>query len=126
MKKRSTWQGVIISPDAKLGPDGEGQYPVISFAWYPEYGYEVHCMELTAQSHFLATMSKLSKPEVYVELGGQGQELWPPQLFVPLALASQALQHLLRTGTRDASLSWIAIDAFPRRTVKARSARPKS
>ena len=120
MQKRSTWEGVIISPDAKPGPDGEGQYPVLSLGWYPDFGYEACCMELSPKSHFVATGTKLSKPEVYVELGGQGQELWPRELFVPFTTVDQAVLHLLRTGKRDPSLPWVAIDAFPRKKVRTR------
>ena len=120
MQKRSTWEGLIISPDAKPGPNGEGQYPVLSLGWYPDFGYEAHCMELGSKSHFVARGTKLSKPEVYVELGGQGRELWPRELFVPFATAEQAVLYLLRTGKRDPSLSWVAIDAFPRKKVLTR------
>jgi Immunity protein Imm1 len=120
MQKRATWEGVIISPDAKPGPDGEGQYPVLSLGWYPGFGYEAHCMELSPKSHFVATSKKLSKPEVYVDLGGQGQELWPRELFVPLLVAEQVVLHLLRTGKRQPSLPWVAINAFPRQNVRAR------
>jgi hypothetical protein len=121
MRKRPTWEGVIISPDAKPGPDGEGQYPILSLGWYPGFGYEAHCIELTPKSYFVATSTKLSKPEVYVELNGQGQELWPRELFVPHTTAEQAVLYLLRTGKRDPSLSWVAIDAFPRRSVRPRN-----
>lgn len=120
MQNRPTWEGLIISPDAKPGPGGEGQYPVLSLGWYPEFGYEAHCMELSPKSHFVATGAKLSKPAVYVELGGQGQELWPREMFVPFATAEQVVLHLLRTGRRDPSLSWVAIDAFPRTSVRTR------
>ena len=124
MQKRSTWEGVIISPDAKLGPDGQGQYPVLSLAWYPSYGFEAHCMELAPTSFFVATGGELSKPEVYVELGGSGRELWPRELFVPFPVAEQAALHLLLTGERDPSLRWVAIDAFPRKTVRVRRQLP--
>jgi hypothetical protein len=120
MQKRPTWEGVIISPDAKPTLDGEGQFPVLSLGWYLGFGYEAHCMELSHESHFVATSGKLSKPEVYVELGGQGQELWPRELFVPLALAEQAVLHLLRGGKRDPSLRWVAIGAIPRKRVLSR------
>ena len=120
MQKRATWEGVIISPDAKLSLDGEGQFPVLSLGWYPGYGYEAHCMELSAESHFVATSRNLSTPEVYVELGGQGQELWPCELFVPYEVAEQAVLHLLKTGRRDRSLKWVGISAFPRKKVRAR------
>jgi hypothetical protein len=120
MRRRRTWDGVSIWPDAKLGLDGEGQYPRLSLSWYPGIGYEAHCMELSPKSHFVATSKKLSEPEVYVELGGQGQELWPRELFVPVTVAEQAVLHLLRYGLRDSSLTWVAIDAFPRKNVRAR------
>ena len=119
MKKRPTWEGVIISPDSKPGPDGEGQYPVLSLGWHPGFGYEVHCMELSPESHFAATSKRLSEPEVCVELGGQGQELWPKELFVSLPLAEQAVLHLIGTTRRDPSLAWVAISAFPRKKVRA-------
>ncbi len=121
MQKRPTWERVVISPDAKPRPDGEGQYPILSLGWYPGFGYEAHCLELTPKSHFVVTSTILSKPEVYVEFGGQGQELWPRELFVPFAMAERAVLRLLQAGERDRSFSWVAIDAFPRRSVKARS-----
>ena len=68
MQKRPTWEGVVISPDSKPGLDGEGQYPVLSLGWYPGFGYEVRCMELSHESYFVATNARLSQPEVYVEL----------------------------------------------------------
>jgi hypothetical protein len=120
MKKRSTWEGVIISPDGTSGPDGENQYPILSLSWHPEFGYGAHCIELSPKSHFVTSGDKLSEPEVYVELGGQGQELWPRELFVPFATAQQAVLHLLSTGGRDASLPWVAIDMFKRKPVLAR------
>ena len=128
MRSRPTWEGVIISPDAKPGPDGEGQYPILSLGWYPGFGYEAHCMELKPKSHFVARDKKLSEPEVYVELGGQGQELWPRELFVPYEVAERAVLHLLHTGKRDRSLAWVAIDAFARKNVRARklTTRPRS
>ena len=120
MQKRATWEGVIITPDANLGPDGEGQFPVLYLGWYLGFGYEAHCMELNSDSHFVATSTKLSSPEVYVELGGQGQELWPRELFVPYAIAEQAALCLIETGRRDPSLKWVGVSAFPRKKVRAR------
>ena len=123
MKKRPTWEGTIISPDAKPGLDGAGQYPILSLDWYSDRGYAVHCMELAPRSHFLSTSTTLSEPVVTIELGGQGQELWPPELFVPDAMALKATRFLLRYGKRDPSLTWVAIDAFRRRKVKPRARR---
>ena len=93
MQKRATWDGVTVFPVAKLGRDGEGQFPVLSFGWYPGFGYETHFMELNGDSHFVATSTKHSAPQVYVELGGHGQELWPRELFVPYAIAEQAARR---------------------------------
>jgi hypothetical protein len=33
-----------------------------------------------------------------MELGGQALERWPPELFVPTKLATQALNHFLERG----------------------------
>ena len=46
MQRRATWEGVVITPDAKLGLDGKGQYPVLSVSWYRDYGYKVQFMGL--------------------------------------------------------------------------------
>jgi hypothetical protein len=121
IQTRPTWQGAIISPDAALGRDGIGQYPVLYLAWYPGYGFEVQLMELSGDNNFLASSEQLSEPEVYVALGGQGQELWPRELFVSLPAASHAIRTVLRSGCRDGSLPWVAIDAFPRREVGPRN-----
>ena len=121
MQRRATWEGVIITPDAELGMDGKGQYPVLSVSWYRDYGYDVHFMGLDWKENFIAaTQAELSKPEVYVELGGQGQELWPPELFVPYSVAERAVNYLIRTGNRNPSLAWVGISAFRRKAVKAR------
>ena len=82
MQRRASWEGVIVSPDNKPGPEGRGQFPVLYLGWHPGSGYEAHCVELNSPGYFVATSPKLSAPEVYVELGGQGQELWPRELFV--------------------------------------------
>ena len=118
MIRRATWEGVIISPDAELGPDGQGQYPRLNLSWFPGFGYEVQCMELSGKDHFAATSRKLSLPEVYVELGGQGQELWPHELFVPYEIAEKAVLFLLANEKRDPSLNWIANGAFPRKALR--------
>ena len=119
MQGRPTWEGVIISPDAPLGQDGTGQTPRISLSWYPGHGYEVQCFETPeSRSDFLTSRQALSDPAVHVELGGQGQELWPPELFVPYEAAERALRFFLRTGRQDRELFWVRIDDFPRKKVK--------
>jgi hypothetical protein len=52
-----------------------------------------------------------------VELGGQALERWPRELFVSMALATQALDHFLNFGKQDLALEWVRIDAFPRETI---------
>ena len=119
MQDRPTWEGVCIAPDEVPGPDGAGQFPILSLSWYPEYGYEVQCYESAARSSdFLATDVALSAPEYYVELGGQGQELWPRQLFVSASLATQSARYFIEHGHEDPSLVWVPINRFPRRAVK--------
>ena len=120
MLRRPTWEGVIIAPDAELGPDGQGQFPRLNLSWYPGFGYEVQCMELTGTDHFAVTSKKLSPPEVYVELDGQGCELWPRELFVPYEIAEKAVLFLLANEGRDPSLKWVANGAFPRKAVRER------
>ena len=120
MLRRATWEGVIVSPDAELGPDGQGQYPRLNLGWYPGFGYEVQCMELTGKDHFAVTSKTLSHPAVYVELGGQGQELWPRELFVPYEVAEKAVLYLLANEKRDPSVTWVANGAFKRRAVPER------
>ncbi len=121
MQKRPAWEGVCIFPQEELQADGGGQFPFLNLSWHSDHGYEVQCFETPqSNSDFLAVEQNLSAPEVYVELGGQTQELWPRQLFVPLALATQALRFFLESGRQDPSLHWVAIAKFPRRTVRPR------
>jgi len=124
MQSRPTWDGVAISPIAELGPDGEGQFPFLNLSWHPDHGYVVQCFETaSSESDFLISSPQLSSPEVYIDLGGQTQELWPPQLFVPLDLAYQALRYLLESAHQDPGLQWIGVGAFPRLTVAPRQSR---
>ncbi len=68
-------------------------------------------------SFFLSTSAVLSDPEVCVELGGAGHELWPPQLFVPYELALRAMLHFLATGLQDPALAWVGIGNFTRKAI---------
>jgi hypothetical protein len=109
---------------ARVTPKGDSQFPLLNLSWHEGDGFVVQCFETPqSNSDFLLTGEPLSSPEVYVELGGQTQELWPRQLFVPLALAAEALKEFLESGRQSPSLLWIPIDRFPRRTVRPR--RPK-
>ncbi len=124
----ASWDGLHIFPDAQPAPDGHWQFPRICAGWEAQgQGYVVQCHESAeSRSFFLATAAQLSAPEVYVELGGMTQELWPTQLFVPYDLALAALDHFLRTGLQDSTLAWVGLNAFPRKTVPRRPCGPRS
>ncbi len=122
LQSLSHWHGVQIFPDAEPAPDGHWQFPRVSIGWHSAgRGYVVQCFEtVDSDSCLLATASVLSEPETYVELGGQGQELWPKQLFVPYGSVMQALNHFLTTGLQDPLLDWIGLGDFQRRATTAR------
>lgn len=114
--------GLQILPDAEPAQDGHWQFPRISVGWDGEgRGYLVQCFETAySDSFFLARSGSLSEPEIYVELDGQGYELWPRELFVPYSSVVQALEHFLATGLQDTRLDWVGIGSFPRRQVPRR------
>ena len=115
MQGRPAWDTVCVVPT------GNERFPFMNISWHAEYGLEVQCFETPeSNSEFLVTDQALSSPEVYVELGGQTQELWPRQLFVPLELALEALRFFLETGRENQDLRWVPINGFPRRTVRPR------
>jgi hypothetical protein len=117
------WEGLQVFPDAEPAPDGHWQFPRISTGWEAKgQGYLLQCFETASSSSFiLSTSSELASAEVYIELGGMTQELWPKQLFVPYDMALQALQHFLGTGLQNPNLCWVGLGNFPRKTVKLRS-----
>lgn len=123
---KGSWDGLQIFPDAEPGLDGHWQFPRLSAGWEDEgQGYVVQCFEnADSLSFFLSTSAEVSGPEVYIELGGATQELWPRQLFVPYDLAFKAIQHLLASGLQDPALSWVGLRNFPRKTVARRAWRP--
>lgn len=116
------WDGLQIFPDAEPAPDGHWQFPRISVGWVAEgRGYVVQCFETAnSKSFFLSMSARLSEPEVYIELGGSTEELWPKQLFVPYDLAAKAIQHFLATGLQDPELAWVGLSRFQRKTVPRR------
>ncbi len=122
LQSLSRWHGVQIFPDAEPAPDGHWQFPRVSIGWHSAGpGYVFQCFETVhSNSCLLASASELSEPETYVELGGQGQELWPKQLFVPYGSVMQALNHFLTTGLQDPLLDWIGLGDFQRRATTAR------
>ena len=122
MLARPTWDSIRVQPNDTQKPDGIAQYPFLNLSWHPEYGYEIQCFEHSgSNSFFLSAKQGMSSPEVYVEIGGQTQELWPIELFVPLAVATQAARYFLEFGGQDPGLHWTPIEKFPRRTVKPRN-----
>jgi immunity protein Imm1 of predicted polymorphic toxin system len=115
MQGRPAWDTVCVVPT------GNERFPIMNISCHAEYGLEVQCFETAeSNSEFLVTDQPLSSPEVYVDLGGQTQELWPRQLFVPLELALQALRFFLETGRENQDLRWVPINGFSRRTVRPR------
>ena len=95
-----------------------GQFPRAGLSWHESHGFVLHCFE-DEQScgFFLSEAASPSQPEVDIVLGGQVQERWPRQLFVTPALAAEALDYFLKTGTQKRTMHWIRTDAFPRETV---------
>lgn len=125
LQSAGRWDGMQIFPDAEPGPDGHWQFPRISVGWEPEgRGYVVQCFETAdSRSFILSTSAALSKPGVYIELGGATQELWPSQLFTPYDHTLKAIHHFLATGLQDPALCWVGLSSFPRKTVARRQAR---
>ena len=81
-------------------------------------GFVVQSFETPeSNSDFLASQPSLSTPSVDIALGGQTQELWPKELFVPLDLACRALEHFVITGDQHRDIIWVYSSNFLRRTV---------
>ncbi len=117
------WHGLQIYPDAKPAPDGHWQFPRLSIGWHKEgAGYVVQCFETVhSDSCLLATSAILSEPQICMELGGEGQELWPKELYAPYGSVVKALDHFLVTGLQNPLLDWIGLGDFPRRRVARRA-----
>ena len=102
---------------ASIAPADE-QFPRLHVDWHEGSGFVIQCYEdEQSWSDFLRTDPRCSDPTIEVNLGGQALERWPRELFVPEALACQALDHFLASGTENPALHWIRIDAFPRETI---------
>jgi hypothetical protein len=118
-RNRPAWDGLQIRPE------GNDMCPFMNISNHAAHGLEVQCFPTPdSDSDFLASDKVLSAPEVYVELGGQTQELWPKQLFVKEAIAIEALKYFLETGRESPKLIWVPIAKFPRRTVPPRRPPP--
>ena len=115
MQERPAWDEIQIVPKG-------AQFPLLLLSWHLSSGYLLQCFEAPeSDSDFLSQHQTLSDPSVYLDLGGQTQELWPKELFVPIELAGVALGHFLAHGCQKPDLTWLGISAFPRRTVQARN-----
>ena len=115
MECRPEWDEVHISR-------GKYEYPFVWLSWRPATGYVVHHLgENEHLSFFLTVGETMSSPKVFVDLGGQAQELWPAELFVPFDTARRALEYFLASGKRSPDQCWVKIDRFPRRTIKRKA-----
>lgn len=123
LQASSGLEGLQLFPEADPAPDGHWQFPRMSIGWEAEgAGYVVQCYETAdSRSCMLVKSARLTEPEVYLDLGGQTEELWPVQLFVPFELALTAIEHFLRTGRQAPELTWVGLNEFPRKTVPRRA-----
>jgi hypothetical protein len=110
IRSRRVWDGASISP-------ADAEYPRVHVDWHEGHGFVFQCYEdEESWSDFVVTSRHISTPSIEVELGGQALERWPRELFVPVELAIQVLNHFLDYGKQDPALEWI-LDGFPRETV---------
>lgn len=113
MQARPAWDEVQV---ASL----EFRLPVLQIAWCAPHGYLMQCFDDSRPSGDLLCQSRfLSEPCVFMDLGGQTQELWPVELFVSFNLAEAAFEHFLAHGAKKPESVWIGIGEFPRLTVAA-------
>jgi hypothetical protein len=100
-------------------------FPRANVSWHEGHGYVVQCFEdEMSLGYFLSGKKPLTAPQVDIVLGGQAQERWPRELFVSTALAADAMDVFLESGTQKPTLHWVRGDRFPRETVwEGRSAR---
>lgn len=111
MQSRPLWDEVCVFPR-------DVQFPLLNLSWHAPHGFVLQCFERPQSwSDFLVVDESLSPPAIDIVLGGQTQEQWPRQLFIPIGLAREALEFFLETGCQGSNLRWIRIDRFPRRTI---------
>ena len=101
------------------------RFPHASLTWHESHGLVLQWFEdEESWGFFLAEGAVVAPPEVDIVLGGQVQERWPRQLFVARALAAEAVDHFLKTGTQKETMHWICTDGFLPETVwKGRAGR---
>jgi hypothetical protein len=94
------------------------QFPRMHIDWHGGVGFVVMAFEREESIGFYPIVgAECGKPEVPIELGGQALEKWPRELFVPRAVATQALQTFLQTGRQDTSFIWVPNDGFEREII---------
>lgn len=111
LRRGEAWGEACIYPKAD-------QFPRATVSFHEGHGFVVQCYEdEQSWSDFLVAAAPMSPPQVEIELGGQALERWPPELFVPEGLATEAVQWFLDSGTQKPTLGWVRIDRFPREIV---------
>jgi len=114
LRARPNWEAMSIEP-------AHDQFPRAVLTNHPGYGFVVQCYEdAESWSDFLVSSTSFSAPIVDIEMGGQGVERWPPELFAPDSLVAEALDHFLASAKQKPALKWVRIDQFPRITVEER------
>ena len=102
------WGDVCIYPSV-------GQFPRANVSFHEGHGFVIQCYEDEGSwSDFLVSTTMMSSPCVATQLGGQGVERWPPELFVSEPMAAEALEYFLDNGKETGSLHWVRIDEFAR------------
>ncbi|MEX2375869.1 MAG: hypothetical protein WD942_09855 [Dehalococcoidia bacterium] len=96
----------------------ESTSPRMLISHHGAAGFQLMCCESEfSWGDCLAWNSTMSEPTIEIELGGQAIELWPAELFVNQALASDALDWFLERGEELRELVWVPLDSFPRRSL---------
>ena len=93
-------------------------YPLMNVEFHGRAGFSLLLFP-DEQSHGIlaATRLELSEPSVYVCLGGQVIEKWPPELFLPREMAQTVIAHFLSAAAPEPSCAWIRLERFRRKTV---------
>jgi len=111
------WYELSIGPQHSRHPS-LAEYPFMHVEFHGRAGYSLLLFsEESAIGALAATRSELSKPRVYVCLGGQVIEKWPEELFLPPETAVRVIDHFFSAAEREPSAAWIRLDRFKRETV---------
>ncbi len=115
MQARPAWDEVQVAPL-------EFRLPMLQIAWRAPDGFVLHYFDDSQPFGDLLSQSmSLSQPAVFIDIGGQTQELWPRELFVSFSLAEAGFEHFLTHGVKRPDLAWVGIGRFPRRTLAKKS-----